>query len=703
MSNNTSEAILNKGYKDHIVQNAITSLREQDLPLQARSVHLQPIRNLEITIQVLDEKDDRVIETITGKASGGSVKMDSTSLTRRTGSLTLSVDPDLFPQPDSLIWFGNIIRVYAGLKDLTSNGGEVYNFLLGTFWIEEGSYSIDENGSEITVSLGDKMTKYEDTQLEYAMQIPVGIPISQAMRLVMENVGETNFGEISQLSADMVVPYTLDYGVGESITKVITDIRDMYMDCVCGYDVMGNFEFKQLTVQRSDDVAEPKWRFDANSNDRADLTVSFSESYNLRNIRNHLVVYGGTSEVTGITPMGEVRITDPKSPFNVDAIGSRKSILIEDKYVTDDQCVAKARYDLWKTSNFQEVASLTSVPIYMLDAFDVIEITHPETNEVTRYMIDSFDLGLDIGSNMSIQAHKLYYIGLEYGSEMIPVVENFVKGIYNWGWISLAEERIKDVYNISASGKNQLTVRFTEGELGGEQASVTSYATTKNQTMLIDIKDFEKLDPESESGDNGRTTGDYADRVIGHEMFHAVMNDYLGHEVAIELPVWFKESWAEFLHGVRERYFHAYQGDTDKKQKLIANAGSVIDGAWNGTSEDYVASYLLAVAIYRLATPTQWRNLFINLRGKSNLSINFLLKLLPIAETNAEVRDMIMAEVEGMTEVWNMLSNNNDPDTGSIGGIHFMNLYGVPLTAESVFNNANAMTDSIGFELRIDK
>lgn len=696
---------LESQFKDHTVDNPINSLKEEDLPMEARDVHLQPLRNLEVTIQVLDESDDRVIETITGKATGGSLKMDSSSLIRRTGSITLSVDPDLFPEPDSLMWFGNYIRIYAGLKDLTRNK-KTFNFLLGTYWIDEGSYAIDSASNTITISLSDKMTKFDEDELEYAMEIPAGIEVSEAARLVMENVGETEFGEITQNDKSLVIPYTMKYNVGDNISSIITDIRDMYMDFVCGYNVAGEFEFRQLSVQREDDVSKPKWRFDSTDNDRADLTLSFNESYNLKNIRNHVVVYGGTSEHDGMTPVGEVRITDTKSPFNIDAIGTRKKIVVEDKLMTNDQCISKARYDIWKLSNFQETASITSVPIYMFDAHDIIEITHPETKETSRYQIDSFDLGLDVDANMSISAHKIYYIGLEYGEHMIPVVEDFIRGINNFGWLSLAEERIKDVYNISGSGENQLSIRFTEGELGGVQASVTSYPTTKTQTLLIDIKDFEDLDPDSESGANGRNKGDYADRVLGHEMFHAVMNDYLGHDMAIEMPVWFKEGFAEYLHGAKERFENSSKdmSDSKKRESLTLLCRSLLNDSWNSTSDDYVGSYLLAIAIYRIAKRNDmWDNFFIRLRGQKNISINFLQKMLPVADTNDEVKDIIFEEVETMDEVWNILFDKNDEDTGSIGGYHFMNIYGTRLNADNVFNNANATTDSIGFKIRVEK
>lgn len=697
--------VLEQQYKDHTVQNPVTDVRESELPMNARDVHMQPIRNLKITVQVLEENSETVVETITGFASSGNIRMDSSSLIRRTGGLTMSVSDDLFPTPDSLMWFGNIIRVYAGLEDNTQHGEEL-NFLLGTFWIDESGYSISQDGEQLTFQLSDKMTKYDEYQLEYPLEIPPEVPISDAMRLVMEHLGETEFGEFHQLSPDLVVPYTLEYGVGENIINVIEEIRDMYMDCVCGFNLMGQFEFRQLSVQRQDDVDEPKFRFDAQIQDRSDLTLSFDESYNLKDIRNRIVVYGGTSDVTGITPVGEVRITDPNSPFNIDAIGEKRQIMIEDHLMTTEQCTSQARYAAWKASNFQEIANITTVPIYMLDAHDVIEITHPRTNERHRYMIDNFDIGLGVDNNMTINAHKMYYVSLEYGENVVELIDYFTRGIMNYGWLSLPEQRIHETFGILGSGTATLTVRFIEEELGGHQASITSYATTRNQTMLIDLADFAELDPDSSTGDNNRSTGDYADRVLGHEMFHAVENDYLGHSRSVDLPLWFREGMAEFLHGARER-FNASYIDLDretKREAIIQRAEEQLSNAWVGDNNDYAVGYVIAMAVYRLQDERQWRNMYPRLRSETNLSINFLLKLLPfLGDTNDEVKTTVLNEMRNMDEIWDMLFDENDEDTGSIGGIHFMNLYGVPLSAENVFNNANAVTDSLGFNIRIER
>lgn len=698
---NKKPVLLAQTYKDHTVQNAINNLEMGNLPQSAFDVHLQPIRNILITVQVLDDNTEEVIETITGKARSGSVKADSSSLIRRTASLELQVDDDTFPKNDSLIWFNKKIKMYAGIKDM-SKVNEYVNFLLGTFWIDEANYSVDVSGSAITLDLSDKMGQYEATKLERPLKLYPGTPVSEAIVKLMEHLGEKKFGAIAESKANEVVPYTLEFKIGDTVMDVIKKLRDMYMDYVCGYNVDGEFEYKKISIQREDEAGEPKWKFDESYNKRADTRISFQEGYSFKNIRNRVVVYGRTNDKTGATPYAEVRITDPKSPFNVYSIGEKTDVSIEDKYVTEEQCYSKARYEILKASTFQEKAVITSLPLYILNTHDFIDVIHPFTKESHRYIIDTFDYSLGVEGTMSINAAKVYYAQLEYGEEKVPLIDAIIRGISNYGWLSLGEERIRECYNIMGSGSAKINVRFHSGLYGGEQASMTSYPTTKNQTLLLDITDFDQLDMNDENGlVAGRSKGDYMDRVLGHEMVHAVMNDYMGHDIAIQLPIWFKEGFAEFIHGAKERYDSCYPqlSNENKKRTLIQRAKKNLLGDWEGISEDYVSSYLIAVAIYRICSVSQWNNLFINVKNMKNPSINFLIKLLPIADSVSEIENRIITELENMDDIWSRLNDKYEIDTMSVAGKHFMNKFGLSLTAESVFNNLDADTDSIGFEI----
>lgn len=367
------------------------------------------------------------------------------------------------------------------------------------------------------------------------------------------------------------------------------------------------------------------------------------------------------------------------------------------------QCVTEARYNIWKTAHFQEKCTISCIPIYLLDGGDIVEITNPVNKQTNRYMVDSFSINLGIDGEMGIETHRLYYVGLEYGEAEMPLVNQIKKGINELGWLSLGEQRIKDCYGLSGSGKNTIVVRFVNNEVGGEQASVTGYLTTKKQTLELDLKDFQNLDFKDENGSSGRSKGDYADRVLAHEMFHAVCNDYYGVDKTIDMPTWFKEGFGELLIGGRDRYtsIGGYDSVKQKKEGLIRKAKSILNGSWDSTSEDYVAANLIVSAIYYLVGSEELKKGFIRLKEEDNVNLNFLLKFIPIAATNDEVKKKVLDQMDTMP-IWDKLNDISDDDVCSIGGIHMMNLYNTPLNAENIFNNQSAETASVGFILSFD-
>lgn len=679
-----------------------------EISQKSKSVHTQPIRNIITTIQVEDDKGN-IIQTISGKATSGSIAVSGDSLIRRTGNLSLIVDPDLMPSKNSVIWYGKYFKLYQGIVDLSDPKQEPVNFLLGTFLVDEATLSVAADNSSIQIKLSDKMTQYDsdgaNSTLEHQLVIPAGTPISVAIRMMMELVGETSFGQIDESSEDEVMTYDYTKEIGTNIIDIIKELRDYYMDYICGYNIKGEFEFKKIEIQKETDSITPKWEFNSTQTDRADLTVSFSESYNLRDIKNRVIVYGSTSTKTGYTPMGEVKIVDAKNPFNIDAVGQRTKIDTDTNLTNDIQCVAKARYEIWQTAHFQEKATITTIPIYVLDANDIITITNPETKENYRYSIDSFTLNLGIEGEMSITAHKLYYVGLDYGTADIPIVNALKKGIQQYGWLGLGEQRIKDCYGISGSGDNIIMIRFVSNEMGGEQAAIQGYYTTKTQTLELDIADFENLNLQSESGDTGRSSGDYTDRVMAHEMVHAVMNDYYGVSETAIMPTWFKEGMGELIHGARERYqsLTGFGTASAKKKHLLDKCQQLLDGTWTSTSEDYVAAYLLCAGMYYLAgSKAEFQKIFTRLKDQTNVNLNFLYKAMPLADNNAAMVTKLLAEVKDM-KLWTDLENVSNVDTGSIGGSSMMNIQNRPLNAEDVFANETTVAESIGFKLQYDE
>lgn len=680
--------------------NIVTGM-EEELSGRATNVLLQPIRNIETTIQVIDDRGD-IIDTITGKTIDGSISMNASSLIRRTGSLKLAVDPAYMPSKKSVLWFDKRFRVYQGIVDTSQYPREAVNYLLGTFYVDETGLQFSEDSRYITVKLSDKMTNWEDSGLETKLEIKHGTPLNEAMRGILELVGETDFGYIEKTTEKEVIPYDYKKEAGTNIIDIITDFRDMYQEFVCGYDVLGRFEFRRIPMQLKKEMKPSRWTFDSVSTDRADVTLSFAESYSLKDVKNRIVVVGNTSTTTGYTPKGIVTVKATDNPFNTTAIGVRTKVVQNNDLTNDMQCLSQAEYEIWKSTHFQESADISIVPLYHLKPFDLVTIKNPVSHDSAQYMIDTIDVDLNVEGTMDITAHKMYYVSPVYGQANTPLVDAIKHGINELGWLSLGEQRIKDAYGISADGKNTLFVRFISGELGGGQAQTNAYTTTRNQIMELDLTDFQQLNFKSEDGDVGRSKADYADRVLGHEMFHAVCNDFYGVMKTIDMPIWFKEGFAELLHGGKDRYktITGFKDDEEKKRYFIDLAKEQLDGKWSSTSEDYVAAYLIAAAIYYLCgSKDQMLAAFQNIEKEDNVNLNFLRKFIPQeGSTDAEVKEKVIQEMNTMP-IWTCLNDANDTDTGSIGGSHMENLFNRPLSAEDVFNNQEATCVSLGFKV----
>ncbi|WP_018410044.1 flagellinolysin [Methyloversatilis thermotolerans] len=164
-----------------------------------------------------------------------------------------------------------------------------------------------------------------------------------------------------------------------------------------------------------------------------------------------------------------------------------------------------------------------------------------------------------------------------------PNIRAVVDGL-RLGWLEEAESLIGDLYGIYGDGAS-LTVNltFTDGA-GGVAASVSGVGApggkVTDQYLNIDMADFSP--PNLPDGGNAPF---YNDRIIAHEMVHAVMGRAMNFTA---LPNWFKEGAAEFIHGADERLTVDYNGGAGMATLLAAfNADNVSASA--GYSAGYAA------------------------------------------------------------------------------------------------------------------
>jgi flagellin len=148
-------------------------------------------------------------------------------------------------------------------------------------------------------------------------------------------------------------------------------------------------------------------------------------------------------------------------------------------------------------------------------------------------------------------------------------------------WVGASLERINTYYGLQGDGAS-INVNLFQGSSSGVLAYVQWTATDAqgkalNLSLNLDLADFLPLNPP-----NGGTAPYYNDRIVAHEMVHAVMGRTMNMSA---LPNWFKEGAAEFIHGADERVI----GDT---LNYTAGAGTVnagIDAIQTAFSADDVS------------------------------------------------------------------------------------------------------------------
>jgi flagellin len=160
------------------------------------------------------------------------------------------------------------------------------------------------------------------------------------------------------------------------------------------------------------------------------------------------------------------------------------------------------------------------------------------------------------------------------------------------GWLSSAEDLIRQYYGIEAKG-NPISIDltgFSDGAgntLARVTASVGASGIGNNITLQIDMQDFVPANPP-----NGGSAPFYNDRILAHEMTHAVMDAVMnvGSMFASNQQFWL-EGTAELMHGADERLLTDIGGaggaNISAVMAKVANWGT----SWGGTSQDYSAAY----------------------------------------------------------------------------------------------------------------
>ncbi len=152
------------------------------------------------------------------------------------------------------------------------------------------------------------------------------------------------------------------------------------------------------------------------------------------------------------------------------------------------------------------------------------------------------------------------------------------------GMLEQSEANVKAYFGLEGDGKDQVDIVLNKpGAIGGNIAFVT-FAGNDVINITADFADFAAPEPNA-------LPIQYIDRVVMHEMVHAVTANQLATTVSSQ--TWFMEGIAELIHGADERL-----------STLVPAAGSAqnfmstFTGAFGGSDTDYAQAFVAARMIH---------------------------------------------------------------------------------------------------------
>lgn len=103
--------------------------------------------------------------------------------------------------------------------------------------------------------------------------------------------------------------------------------------------------------------------------------------------------------------------TNEDSPFCISKIGEIYTVLYGGEYdniTTDDLCMQRAEYELWKRTRLNDSLTLTIVPLYWMDVNDKIYYVDSNSMKGSQYITKSINIDLSVGGQQTVNAIKFY-------------------------------------------------------------------------------------------------------------------------------------------------------------------------------------------------------------------------------------------------------------------------------------------------------
>lgn len=361
-------------------------------------------RNSRVKIEVLNF-DFQTISSLEERAISGNISVDATADIRRTCNISL-IAKDLQKTMISStgeIWIDKYIKVYQGIDDPRNNDTTVW-WNMGIFLINNPNTVYNATSNTITfegLDLMAKLTGRRNGQLPaIATLVPAGSNIADVVKKTIVQLG--GFKKYIIQDDGLEVPYDIKLDTGATIYDLLAELRDLYPNWEMFFDVDGVFHWQKIPQGSTEPVV-------INFNElRHSLVISENIDINFENVKNHIIVYGRLLE-TGEQIKATISDTNSASPFNIDKIGEINYIIDDESIYSQELAKDRAKYELYLHARLNDSISLEIIPIPWLNDVNIkISYTNESAGIEGEYLIQTLDIPLDISSNMTLTASKIY-------------------------------------------------------------------------------------------------------------------------------------------------------------------------------------------------------------------------------------------------------------------------------------------------------
>ena len=346
---------------------------------------------------------------------------------RRSCTITLNNDRNVFPIDFNNIWIGQKFKVWMGIylddetpcyfpqgvfyvsnpdntfnpdtRTTTINGVDKWAFLDGSLWGNlTGTYqtNIGNNLFDLTKRLL-KISRFADDFSETEKKDEMIDPITPFLSpKFLSKTVDVNGEKKSVLEC----PYTATVERGSTYADVLLE----YATILCAsiyYDVNGRLVLEPL-IDTADDITdvdkEILWDFTV---DEKSL-LGLKQSHNFKEMYNDFIVLGNV--VNGYQFKGRVQNRNPLSNTCVQRVGLRTKPPTEDnQYYSDEQCIELATYDAKTYTILQKNSSISSICLYHLDVNKLVTVSTPNNNMGKElFLITGYSLPSDGVMNIDV-------------------------------------------------------------------------------------------------------------------------------------------------------------------------------------------------------------------------------------------------------------------------------------------------------------